>query len=78
MIRIKHIKMPYFITLDVFDEKTTRGHLSSDAKLVLVYLFRCEDLEVLEMDTQVLASETALDHGRILAAVKELQGRGLI
>jgi hypothetical protein len=78
MIRIKKMKMPYFITLDVFDEKTTRGPLSSDAKLVLVYMYRCEDLRALELDTHLLASETSLDHGRVLAAVDELQRRGLI
>ena len=78
MIRIRKVKLPYFITLDVFDEKTTRGPLSPDAKLVLVYMYRCEDLEALEMDTHVLANETLLDHERVLAAVEELQHRGLI
>ena len=78
MIRIRKVKMPYFITLDVFDEKTTRGPLSPDAKLVLVYMYRCEDLEALEMDTHVLANETLLDHERVLAAVEELQHRGLV
>ena len=78
MIRIRKVKMPYFITLDVFDEKTTRGPLSPDAKLVLVYMYRCEDLEALELDTHVLANETLLDHERVLAAVEELQHRGLI
>jgi len=78
MIRINKVKMPYFITLDVFDEKTTRGSLSSDAKLILVYLFRCEELEALEVDAQVLASATSLDLQRVLTAVAELQERGLI
>ena len=78
MIKIKKVKMPYFITLDVFDERTTGGPLSPDAKLVLVYMYRCEDLKVLELDTQTLASETSLDQGRVLAAVDELQHRGLI
>ncbi len=78
MIRIRKVKLPYFITLDVFDEKTTRGPLSPDAKLVLVYMYRCEDLEALEMETHVLANETLLDHERVLAAVEELQHRGLI
>ena len=78
MIRIKKVKMPYFITLDVFDEKATKGPLSPDAKLVLVYMYRCEDLEVLELDTHVLASETLLDHKRVLAAVEELQRHDLI
>ncbi|MGD0621912.1 MAG: hypothetical protein ABSA82_05555 [Thermacetogeniaceae bacterium] len=78
MIRIRKVKIPYFITLDVFDEKTTRGPLSPDAKLVLVYMYRCEDLEALELDTHVLANETLLDHERVLAAVEELQHRGLL
>jgi hypothetical protein len=78
MIRIRKVKLPYFITLDVFDEKTTRGPLSPDAKLLLVYMYRCEDLEALELDTHVLANETLLDHERVLAAVEELQHRGLI
>jgi hypothetical protein len=41
-------------------------------------LYRCEDLEALELDTHVLASETSLDHDRVLAAVEELQHRGLV
>jgi hypothetical protein len=70
--------MPYFITLDVFDEKATKGHLSPDAKLVLVYMYRCDDLETLELDTHDLANKIPLDHERILAAVQELQSHDLI
>jgi hypothetical protein len=78
MIRIKKVRLPYFITLDVFDEQATRGHLSPDAKLVLVYMYHCEDLEVLELDTHTLAAETRLDHERALLAVEELRLHGLI
>jgi hypothetical protein len=78
MIKFKKVKMPFFITLDVFDEKATKGRLSPDAKLVLVYLYRCEELKTLELDTHLLARETSLDHERVLVAVEELRRRGLV